>query len=284
MKPEKIIDIENFETEINELVNLSSSIDSNFQAMVFDYINKISGKFSKNLIADTRSDVAFRIHSIMYFTKLLWYEEQSLLTFINQNTQIENFHRMMLPDKLVFDQKTIFDSILYHLASIYDYYANMLGLIYYNKGLKWNKLVISSADKNKSKIGQLQKALIINSHTEFVDSLFCHRSYLIHNSISTPGFKYTHDTVPNIYSIKIITPQKFINEFKSLKREVGNNQISLKASLVWVLKYGFTNLNKLLYGMKVELESLRKKEKGTALIDDIRYPDDDVSINYWRQN
>ncbi len=47
MKPEKIIDIENFETEINELVNLSSSIDSNFQAMVFDYINKISGKFSK---------------------------------------------------------------------------------------------------------------------------------------------------------------------------------------------------------------------------------------------
>ena len=79
-----------------------------------------------------------------------------------------------------------------------------------------------------------------------------------------------------------MTPEKFVSEFKRLKAEIGNRQISLKASLIWILKYGFTNLNKLLYGMKDELERLRKLEKGSDFIQDIRYPEGEVSGPYWK--
>lgn len=278
---EEIIDIEDFELEIKQLAQISNPIDSNFQAMVFDYMNKISGKFGKNPITDSRSDIKFRIHSIMYFAKLFWHEEQSLLTFLNQESQMDTSQKMILSDSLVLNQKAIFDSILYHLGSIYDYYASMVGYIYNNTSLKWNGLVSSARNESNSKIGEAQKMFIIKSHIEFVDSVFKHRSDLIHNSTSQPGFSYTHNLIPNIYSIKIITPYKFVNEFKTLKGKIGDKQISLKASLMWMLKYGFTNINKLLYGMKDELESLRKREKRRAIITDIRYPEGEASEAYW---
>lgn len=278
---EEIIDIVDFECEIEYLVKLSNSIDSNFQAMVFDYMNKISRKFGESPITDTRSNILFRIQSIMYFTKLMWVEEKSLLSFINENDHIDQNQRSTMSEILVFNQKAIFDSILYHLGSLYDYYAMMTGFIYFGKGLKWNGLIKSAHDKKNSKIGNKQGSLLIDSHREFVNSLFEHRSFLIHNSVSTPGYKFTYGSGINYYTIKIITPQNFVNAFKALKNEIGDKQISLKASLVWLLKYGFKNLNMLLYGMKDELESLRKIEKGKAIITDNRYPDGEASDAYW---
>jgi len=284
MLDKKIIEVENFEFEIESLTRLSRPIQSNFQAIVLDYINKISGKMGESPITATRSDILFRIRSILYFVKLIWNEEKSLLRFINENSDMHQIQRMNLSDDLVINQKAIFDSVLYHLGSLYDYYANMVGNIYYGKyGLKWNSLVKSAYDKSNSKIGDLQTALIIESHKGFVDALFSHRSYLIHKNMSHPGFKYTHNLGQDLYSIKVITPERFVNEFKQLKTEIGTTQISLKASLIWILKYGFTNLNKLLYGMKDEMERLRKLDKGSDVIQDKRYPEGEVSMPYWKE-
>src|SRR5690606_39200200 len=185
MKPEEeIIEIEGSETDLESLSELASPIQSNFQAMVLDYINKISGKMGNDPITTTRTNILFRIRSIMYFTKLIWNEEKSLLRFINDNSQMDQVQKMQLSDDLVLNQKAIFDSILYHLGSLYDYYANMVGYIYKGKhGLKWNGLVKYANDRNNSKIGSLQSELIIDSHRDFVDALFGHRSYLIHRNM-----------------------------------------------------------------------------------------------------
>lgn len=277
-----IIDIENFDNELENIARLSGSIQSNFQAIVFDFTNKISNNLGDNLITNTRTDLLFRINAIFYFIKLMKREELILLSYISENAELDETNRIQLSFDHIQIQKSIFDTVLYHLSSLYDYFANMSGYLYNGKGVKWNGLFQSANDPQNDKIGESQKQLITKSHKNFVDSLFSHRSYLIHQSTSHPGFKYTHNLSTGVRTVIIITPSKFIKEFKLLKEAVGDKEITLIGSMFWVVKFGFENINELLFGMKEELQRLRKIEKGNEVITDNRFPNEDISTPYWK--
>ena len=145
---------------------------------------------------------------------------------------MDTSQKMILSDSFVLNQKRYL-TVFFLSFRIDLWLLCKYGRLHYNNtSLKWNGLVSSARNESNSKIGEAQKMFIIKSHIEFVDSVFKHRSDLIHNSTSKPGFSYTHNLIPNIYSIKIITPYKFVNEFKTLKGKMGDKQISLKASLM----------------------------------------------------
>lgn len=281
-RKKEIIDIQNFDRELENMLGLSRSIQSNFQAIVFDYTNKISNKLGDSPITTTRTDLLFRIQAIFYFVRLMKKEESTLLNYISKNPQLDEINRIRLSNDFIQNQKSIFDTILYHLSSIYDYFANMSGYLYNGKGLKWNSLFKSVSNPQNDKIGKNQKQLIINSHKGFVDSLFSHRSYLIHQSMSHPGFKYIDNLGTGEYIIEVITPSKFIKEFRLLKEYVGDKEITLMASMFWTVKFGLKNVNELLYGMKDEFQRLRKIPEGNEVITDNRFPDKDASTPYWK--
>lgn len=281
-KKKEIIDIQNFDEELEYIVGLSRSIQSNFQAIVFDYTNKISNKFGESQVTTIRTDLIFRIQAVLYFVRLMKREESTVLKYINENPQLDGLNRIRLSDDFVQNQKSIFDTILYHLSSIYDYFANFSAYFYFAKVFKWNSLFNSANDLRNDKIGKNQKDLIIKSHKDFVDSLFRHRSYLIHQSMTHSGFKYIQNLGTGDYIIEVITPSKFIKEFRILNEEVGDNDISLIASIFWTVKYGLKNINDLLFGMKDELQRLRKTTEGNEIIIDNRFLDKDVSTPYWK--
>lgn len=271
------IDIQDFDKELDLLMKMSNPIQSNFQAIVFDYINKISNKIVNSPIGSVRTDLLFRLQSIFYFARIMAKEESIVLTYFNNNYQLDQLNKIELLDELILKQKSIFDTILYHLSSIYDYFSYMSGYLYKGQGLKWNSLVKLTNSSKKYKIGENQKQLIIDSHKVFANSLFKHRSYLIHQSSLYPGFKYTNITGTDMHSIEILTPKMFIKDFKVLNEEIGENDITLKAAIFWALKFGLKNINDLSYGMKDELERHRKIDKGKEVYIDDRFPENGIS-------
>lgn len=130
MNKELIIEIENFNESYDELYLKVETIERNLRALVFDFANKISGKISNDIIVNLSYDIMFRIKSIMYLTRLINQEEINVLKQLQDKSLNDQHIKRRLSLELVENQKTLFDSILYHLSSIYDYYASLSGYLY----------------------------------------------------------------------------------------------------------------------------------------------------------
>jgi hypothetical protein len=194
-------------------------------------------------------------------------EKKTTVQYLENHIKSNGYSSVSVSLDLVDNQKTLFDSILYHLSSIYDYYAILSDYIYnYKSNLKWNGLFNSANDKTNTKISESHKKLIIKAHKEFVNSVFSHRSFLIHNSTSNPGYLINEYLMLDKVDIKLLTPQKLINEFKELKELVKDDQITLEASLFWVLNKGLSNIVTLLYGLKLEINNNRKLNDKDAFL------------------
>lgn len=282
MNKEKVIDIVDFEKEYVQLQDKIGSIERNLQAFQFDYANKISGKFDTYQISSTRTDLTLKLNSIMYIVRLMNQEKMRTVLYL-ENQLIKNGNDLISDSlNLIQNQKTLFDSILYHVSSVYDYYAILSDYLYnYKSSLKWNGLVKSAHNITNSKISPAHKEFITKSHKEFVNSIFSHRSYLIHSGTSNAGYRITRNTKQDKITIELITPHKFIKEFKELELFSEGRPISLEASLFWILNKGLSNIISLIYGLKTEINNLRKIDAKDAIIFDSDGSSENLTERMW---
>ena len=168
------------EIEFPKLYKEINLLGNRLTAISIDYNNYFTKNFfiSKNseIFSDMCSSLRFRLNCSAFHLELLCREidivEQELyninkrhFSYLANNSQNFNY---------------IFDSIIYHVTSLYDYIGSLINFIQERKQefVKWNS-VVKKYQHKKAPIYTLSYKF----HREFVDNLFKIRSKLIHDKV-----------------------------------------------------------------------------------------------------
>jgi len=226
----KIIFIEKPQEKLDEIQSLIGVVYEGFMALAMDYgyhVNNVFGqsKDGKHEIYELRDNINYRIRSANLHFYLL----------ITRKLEIENRFAKMLKDKpTIFDGyfmgnphfeiasdeiMAIYDSIVFHLSSCFDYLAMLTQFVFGENPqtkLQWITLV-KHCHNNKSEFADRKFADNIKKvNSEFVSKFNDYRAELIHRKKSTSFANLTWE----LNSGKVTTQFKCSEKIKSNLKKV----------------------------------------------------------------
>lgn len=270
VKPKPIKDITNLDFEVNELQTKSKSFSRKIIGLGFDYQNKISGKPSNDYFYDIRDSISYRLSSCQYLFHLLNKHQINDESDLTQNlsrqqgpgvTQIFGLGMDNALAMASIERPCLFDSIIYHLTSIFDYMGGLTELICGGQGrnrLKWNSLTRKIKDSTTKHAASHVAETIIRGHNEFVNSLYGHRSMLIHDSADIGGFEYIIEDNMARATLHLFVTRKFVNEFSELKTIAKDYRITLRFAAMYLITKSIDLLVDILIKLRQDIESNRK--------------------------
>ncbi|MCE7994917.1 MAG: hypothetical protein HEP71_23270 [Roseivirga sp.] len=255
MEPD-FIDIEDYQLEAKKIDQSIALINSKMQSLVFDYINMISGSMGNNDLYDLRSSLEYRL---------------SCCTFLNELSenfrfQLEKSH---IPNPLAI-HPTMFrvhcttDSLIFNLASVFDYLSSLIGYIIEGEKRKWNSLFKSI--KNSAYKGSEIADIVQRTHREYTDVLFRYRSELIHYKSDRGAFLHKHYPKSEKVELHLFCSERFLSHFKSLKRIYPDKRITIRHANFWLIGNALKYCLELLSSLRIHIEANRIIEPGKEVI------------------
>ncbi len=162
------------------------------------------------------------------------------------------------------------DSLIFNLSSLFDYIAGFLELIVGKEGKnqkQWNSIHNSFLTKEPHKTSLFAEK-VNEMHKDFVDKLIGFRSTVIHYKVQTGGFEYKHElgTETDRKTLQLFCSSGFLKNFKNLKKEYPDTNITLQYANFWLLNKSLDYLAELLKITPEHFEQNRKIPKGQEII------------------
>lgn len=182
---------------------------------------------------------------------------------------------------------SIFDSLLYHIVSTFDFTSSLVNYIYAKKqdkqnNIKWTSLTRIARDVNNLLFpSSISEAIL--KHDQFVSKLYGYRSNIIHekgdlNDIAvnaTLGSK-------NSIAIGFVATPKLIKTFSELKKIAGRDVLSSVYVSFWLLNKAIDHITDLLFEIKANVQQIENPPGGIlVVIDPITKEHLSVSKAYW---
>lgn len=251
------IDI-NHEIEFPKLYKEINLLNNRLTAISIDYKNYFTKNFvtseNSKIFSDMCSSLSFRLNCSTFHLELLCRE----IDLVEQEIQnINEKHFSYLANNSQ-NFNYIFDSIIYHVTSLYDYIGSIINFIQEKKQefVKWNSIV----QKHKNKKDQIY-ALTYKFHREFVDNLFKIRSKLIHDKVLLSGTTYSQDYFNVRHSFEVPTNRTILKHFGELQNLSNNYDISLKYTSFYLIRQTIEYLTEILFELKKYMEANKATNK-----------------------
>lgn len=259
MKTKNILDLNEF-IELQKVLSDLQILNERLQAIVIDYNNYISENpinsiHSKN-IYESCENLKIRLSCVYFHTEM----------FCRHFKYIENrlSNEKGLPDPpLIMSLTTqfhyLFDSIIYHISSVYDYIATLVNFIHNHGSLnyiKWNSAAKSYPSRSEETYEYINKI-----HKEYVDGFFSYRSSLIHNKVDfiRPFVSYNVNMEHTTFIVK--SSPFMIKHFKSLLEFTKTDDISLKFATFHIVNKIIDHVTGILFELKNYMENNKKTDK-----------------------
>lgn len=265
-----ILDVADSEERFKSLIQSANRIQDGLVFLGLEYTNKVSGKFispHNDNYFRLRDSIFFRLNSVIFHLRLLRAVQNNHLERLNKApfNSVER-HRLLYAG--IEEQVQLFDSIVFHCISLFDYLGNLIDYICNNKGqmkLKWNGVLRSVNDINnplsKSPISPVAKQL----HAELVDRLYDHRSDIIHYSTDTGGAQSTLSLTTAESSFTVFAPRRITERFAELKQLAEKNKLSLSYVAFWVAEKTTDAATKIIQPLLDHIDLNRKTPKGSEI-------------------
>lgn len=258
--------IENPKEYFDEIENLISVVFEGFMALAMDYgyhINNVLGQSDKgkHTIYELRDNIHYRLNS----SKLHFY------LMLRRKMDIENrFSEMLKKNPAVFNGfimgnphfdyasdeiMSIYDSVIFHLSSSFDYLAMMLQFIF-GKNPQSNLQWITLAKHCYSEVSDFNnrkfKENIKNVDREFVSKFNDYRAELIHRKKSSSFANVSWKLMSGEVNTKFICSDKIKSSFKKILDKEKNYCITYITYLL--IKQTVLNIGKVLEGIEQEFK------------------------------
>lgn len=278
----------NYLLDIGDRVAESKKLDEKFTrlydrfiAVALDYKYYINDKLGDSEIFEHRDNVIFRLNSARFHFNLLLQFQDIIEDNLKDIPQIENpvKHRQYLRQS---SQQiySLFDSMVYHVCSIFDYLFSLINCIYGKTQLnnpKWN---LFKSDKNlKFNLycsNELIKSLDVIDEI-FVYPLIKHRSHLIHTAHAVGNMHFTNTN----NKLRFLVTDTLKSHFPDFTKENGNIPTTLSYAAKWLIDKSFKYVTEVLFETKEDM--IRNKKLSVPLFF-ILSEDNAVqepSIHYW---
>jgi hypothetical protein len=262
----QIKDIDGISNELNQMNNQFDSIGKKMMAVAMDYKTYIDANVKDNDIYDLRDSMLYRLNAAKFHLEIL--------SGITSNTDLEltTYYRNS-PDSqqrltIHFENRVnqisyLSDSLIFHLVSGFDYMSNLVEYICGDskkKKLMWTQLAKSVRDKN-NRYNTLTIANTIDQlDREFIGKLYDHRSYIIHTTKDKRAASFKIHMMEAKCETHIFASQKFNNQFKELKSQSENFNLTIEYVLFWLINKSVVSFTEILYGLKHYMENNKKNK------------------------
>jgi hypothetical protein len=196
----------------------------NLSGLSFDYINKITGELKNEMLENLIRSIMHRYYGIHYHLELLVDEHEASIRLLNKNPRnVSQFHSApSVLQSTTMDQFSLFDSLIFHTLSLFDYNSSLIEYICGGKKepkKKWTSICKASRDKKNNTFSQLKIAsLILEINNEWLDKLYNYRSQVIHYKSETGGNILKQDLMSGESVIRVFAPQQFVDQFNQLNQ------------------------------------------------------------------
>lgn len=295
MSTKEVLDIENLQVEFENLKQRNRIISDRFYALCLDFKYNSPKEF-QNLLLKSSNDIFYRINSVNFHIRLLLdyseakpksgHELIDIAKPANLDEPIlNNSHVKKIFNFSTQEASSLFDSVIYHITTLFDYMGSMINLIYNLTGtkeesLKWSSLNRTSRDSNK-KFHNLNAGKIVRDlNNDFVEPLYKHRSTLIHNRSDICSISMTlRNQEPSLIFRFMSTPLLCKSFYPLRKLNIGND-LTLRYSVFWIINRTFDAINEILFSIKKDLDEdeLKYSQKVKDKMDEIS------SVKYWHES
>lgn len=281
-----MLDIEDYDQTIKELNRKFSRLYNRFIALAMDYKYYINPSMSDNEIFKLRDNIIFRLQSAKFHFELLSNHNSNIENNIREiyerqdrifNGGIELVEYKNLATKEIY---SLFDSLIYHLCSNFDYLFRLINFIHGNTLLNQPKWNLFKSDKNlKNNIycsREIIDALDVLDQ-KFVYPLIKHRSFLIHNEYAVGGVKLILDD----FKIRFLTTNALKDHFPELKKEFEDKEISIGFSAKWLIEKTLETITEILFEVRDDIIRNKKDVKPSMFYMGSDNLKQSPSVVYW---
>ena len=161
-------------------------------------------------------------------------------------------------EQIEIDLSSIFDSLIFHLTSLFDYYSHFICYIIQknkNKTLYWTKLAKSARD-SRNEIHKLTIGKVVDKvDNQFVGKLYDYRSRLIHFNRDKHQFSASSDLVNVDFRIKIIASKTITKSFKTIHKDSGAENLTLAYVASNLIKRALEKIEEIFDALEIEIQS-----------------------------
>jgi len=258
------LDLENIDKSFEEVQSLINKVTKTFERVTFLYMGRKTSvhdlkKFEKYL--ELRNLIDYRLYCILYHLTFLLDIQLRFQDRIDKDPfdDEERIKGMILGREQCL---ALFDSIIFHANSMYDYLANLIEYLYGNKyshNKKWNGL-LNSIKSNSIQIELPLRNLLIDVHNTFINKLYGYRSDVIHRKADSSKSECSIDLNNNSTKLRFGAPKKFCKIFFDLKKLSSNYQLSINYVTIWLIKKCFDIVDDILKTI-IQLEELNNDSR-----------------------
>jgi hypothetical protein len=281
-----MLDIENPNESVENLKDKFLRLHNRFIAVAMDYKYYIDSNISDNEIYKLRDNVTFRLESAKFHFELLlqhnYYIEHNVKEIHKSQHPVLNggIELQMYQIQATKEIYSLFDSLVYHLCSNFDYLFRLINFIHGNTELAQPKWNLFRTDKNiKSNVycsKELIEALTILDD-KFVYPLIKHRSFLIHNEYAIGG----HQIILNDLKTRFLVTETLKNHFPELTKEFGEKEMSIGFAAKWLIDKTFETITEVLFEVR---DDIIRNRKEVLTLFFMRGPNNTMqspSVGYW---
>ena len=271
-------DIENPEQEFNRLSQRFKMLYDRFLAIAMDYKHYIDYSMNDHEIYKLRDNILYRLYSARFhFQLLLEYHlrVESRLKDLYKRNPAElfqvGFEANGIAEQSTREIYSLFDSMLYHLCSIYDYLFRLLNFCHGQTIVdnpKWN---IFREYKNLKSFIYCSKEILPKLQAideSFVYPLIRHRSHLIHTENDTGEFKLTFNIGGDNFNSKFHATKLFIQNFPEIQKGNEGFDLTIKFVSFWLIDKTIKTTTEILFELKEDMIRNKKIPHGMMVLYD----------------
>ena len=281
-----MLDIENPEESLSDLRKKFLILHDRFLALAIDYKFYINPEITDSEIYKLRDNVIFRLQSAKFHYELLlnhhFFIEQNIKELCkNKSPMISgNVNLQIYQMQSTEEIYSLFDSLVYHLCSNFDYLFRLINFVHGNTQLAQPKWNLFKSDKNIKNNLYCSTELInaLNKLDEnFVYPLIKHRSYLIHNEYAIGGIQI----VLNNLQTRFLVTDVLKSHFPELTTKYGTTEMSINFAAKWLIDTTFETINEILFEIRDDIKRNRKEVMPLFFSLGLNNTMESSSVNYW---
>lgn len=261
---EEYLDITNRQEDHNFIYDQTWRTELGIRAIAIMYHEHSDDQNSYENIFKLKDNIEYRLfsatHQYLILLKELrnaeiYLEEIYLKDPLNISTQRFLFSNPYF-DRSELEISSVFDSLIFHITSVYDYFSHALCYMYFKnkqETVDWKKLAGVVRGDLKGKYKFCEKVDLID-RTSFV-KLNDYRSRLIHKSRDKHHFSGSLDLMKGKMNVFLFPSEYARKTFKKLSQENQDKKFTLAYLASWLFKDCFKNIEEILTSVKDDLET-----------------------------
>lgn len=260
-------DIEDLDGALRSLDKRNKILHDSLITLGIDYTNKIVGDFSdeKDKIFRLRDRILYRRNSLQFHLTLLLRTHNHAVSELHSGREEgEMPPGAMIMDRSAEQQFSIFDSILFHSISLFDYLGGLIQYLCSSKNRhKWDwDSAATAARHDENMVSSSPVAEVVERLDKWVTKLYGHRADVIHDEPDLGGRTLSHDLMQDRYDLKVFAPSGFVDQFDELKSLSETHDITLHYVGLWLCERTVNGAIEIIQGLRDHLEENREVSPG----------------------